>query len=172
MFNVGGGEIMVVLLLALLVLGPDKLPEYTRKVGRFMAEFRHMTSGFQDEFRNAMDLGASDASKGSGDALSRATDGPRLAAAPPPVTDAAAPAPAPVEANDADQGSGAEPPALEGPGATAPADAGPASESGGPQLVTPPAPGPELITPGRPSPAAEVAPVDPDGGHGSSTSAA
>ena len=48
---------MVILLLALLVLGPDKLPEYTRKAGRYINEFRRMTSGFQEEFRSAIDLG-------------------------------------------------------------------------------------------------------------------
>jgi sec-independent protein translocase protein TatB len=87
MFNVGGGEILVILLLALLVLGPDKLPEYARKAGRYMNEFRRLTSGFQEEFRQAMDLSDSDSTTpaASGDALDRATEGPRLVAQPEPA---------------------------------------------------------------------------------------
>ncbi|MEJ6739239.1 MAG: twin-arginine translocase TatA/TatE family subunit, partial [Actinomycetota bacterium] len=46
MFNVGGSEIIVILLLALLLLGPEKLPDTARKVGKFLAEVRRVTSGF------------------------------------------------------------------------------------------------------------------------------
>lgn len=84
MFNIGGGEIIVILLIALLVLGPERLPDATRKVGRALHEFRRLTSGFQEEVRNAMDLGDGPASAGSPsprsteDALDRASPGPRL----------------------------------------------------------------------------------------------
>jgi sec-independent protein translocase protein TatB len=54
MFNVGGGEILVILLVALLVLGPDKLPEAARNAGRFYRQVRQMSSGFQQEIREAM----------------------------------------------------------------------------------------------------------------------
>lgn len=78
MFNVGGGEIIVVLLLALIVLGPDKLPEAARKAGKFLHEFRRMTSGFQEEVRNAMDLGSLSVTP-KDNALDRTEPGPRLA---------------------------------------------------------------------------------------------
>jgi sec-independent protein translocase protein TatB len=78
MFNVGGGEIIVVLLLALVVLGPDKLPEAARKAGKFLHEFRRMTSGFQEEVRSAMDLGSLSATP-KDNALDRTEPGPRLA---------------------------------------------------------------------------------------------
>lgn len=55
MFNVGAGELLVILLIALIVLGPDKLPETARKIGNVMGELRRMSSGFQDEMRAAMD---------------------------------------------------------------------------------------------------------------------
>jgi sec-independent protein translocase protein TatB len=55
MFNVGAGELMVILLIALIVLGPDKLPETARKIGNVMGELRRMSSGFQNEMRSAMD---------------------------------------------------------------------------------------------------------------------
>jgi sec-independent protein translocase protein TatB len=56
MFNVGGGEVVVILMLALIVLGPDKLPSTARQAGRYLSEFRRMTNGFQAEIRNAIDL--------------------------------------------------------------------------------------------------------------------
>lgn len=78
---------MVILLLALLVLGPDKLPSTAKKVGKFMHEFRRMTSGFEQEVRRAMDLDTLDgqssgpkriSGSASSDALHRATSGPQL----------------------------------------------------------------------------------------------
>ena len=56
MFNVGGGEILVILLIALIFLGPDKMPDAAKKVGRMLGEVRRMTSGFQEEIRSAMDI--------------------------------------------------------------------------------------------------------------------
>jgi sec-independent protein translocase protein TatB len=52
--NVGTGELLVVLLVALIVLGPDKLPQAARKVGQVLAEVRKVSSGFQSELRDAM----------------------------------------------------------------------------------------------------------------------
>ncbi|CAB4641404.1 unannotated protein [freshwater metagenome] len=82
MFNVGGGEIVVILLLALLLLGPEKLPETARKVGKFLAEVRRVTSGFEEEVRTAMDIGDA---RNVDAALDRMTDGPRLVAPVDPV---------------------------------------------------------------------------------------
>lgn len=56
MFNVGGGEMLAIFLLALIVLGPDKLPNAARQAGKYLAEFRRMSNGFQQEIRSAMDL--------------------------------------------------------------------------------------------------------------------
>ena len=43
MFNVGVGELLVILLIALIVLGPDKLPDAARKLGNVMGELRRMS---------------------------------------------------------------------------------------------------------------------------------
>ncbi|MEY4129982.1 MAG: twin-arginine translocase subunit TatB [Actinomycetota bacterium] len=71
MFNVGGGEILVILVLALLVLGPERLPDAVRKVGRAVGEIRRMTSGFEEEMRSVVDLSSTDA-------LSTTESGPSL----------------------------------------------------------------------------------------------
>ena len=55
MFNLGGGEILVILLLALIVLGPERLPEAARKLGTAIGEVRRMASGFQNEIKAALD---------------------------------------------------------------------------------------------------------------------
>jgi len=47
MFGLGFGEIVIILLVALLVLGPSKLPKLARQLGRGMREFRRAASEFQ-----------------------------------------------------------------------------------------------------------------------------
>jgi sec-independent protein translocase protein TatB len=54
-FNLQGSEIIVILLLALVVLGPEKLPDAIRKFSRTYAEFKKMSSGFQSELKSALD---------------------------------------------------------------------------------------------------------------------
>lgn len=56
MFNVGGPEVLVILLVALVVLGPQQLPKAVRSVGNVMAELRRMSNGFQEEIRSAIDM--------------------------------------------------------------------------------------------------------------------
>ncbi len=55
MFNFSGSEIVFLLLLALIILGPEKLPEAVRKFGRTYAEFKKVSNGFQTELRQALD---------------------------------------------------------------------------------------------------------------------
>ena len=54
MLNLGTPELLVILVVALLVLGPTKLPEAARQVGRALAEVRRLGNGFQAEMRDAM----------------------------------------------------------------------------------------------------------------------
>ena len=55
MFNIGAGEFLVILVVALVVLGPERLPGAMRKVGSVIAELRKMSAGFQEELREALD---------------------------------------------------------------------------------------------------------------------
>ena len=52
--NVGPLELIVVLIIALLVLGPKRLPEVGRSVGKGMREFKDALSGEQEEEREKL----------------------------------------------------------------------------------------------------------------------
>ncbi|MGH9234636.1 MAG: Sec-independent protein translocase protein TatB, partial [Acidimicrobiales bacterium] len=60
MFNVGGGELLVIMLIALIVLGPQRLPDAARQVGKVMSEVRRVSSGFQRELKDAFDASESE----------------------------------------------------------------------------------------------------------------
>lgn len=58
MGNLGSGELLVIFFVALIVLGPNKLPEAARQVGRAVNELRRISGGFQREMREAMNAPA------------------------------------------------------------------------------------------------------------------
>ncbi len=49
MFNLGMGEIVVILAIALIVLGPSQLPKMATSIGKAMREFRKATSDIREE---------------------------------------------------------------------------------------------------------------------------
>lgn len=55
MFNLQGSEIIIILLLALVVLGPEKLPDAVRRFSQTYSELKKMGSGFQSELKSALD---------------------------------------------------------------------------------------------------------------------
>src|SRR6185312_9649168 len=71
------GKFLFLLIIALIVLGPEKLPEAARAAGRLLSEFRRVTGGLQEEVREAFD--ASDLA-GPVQELRAARDGFREAA--------------------------------------------------------------------------------------------
>jgi TatA/E family protein of Tat protein translocase len=51
--QVGPLEILVILVVALIVFGPKKLPDIGRQVGRGVREFRKFQQGFRDDIEGA-----------------------------------------------------------------------------------------------------------------------
>ena len=55
MGSVGAPEVLVILVLALLVLGPERLPQAARTMGRWVGEIRKLTGSLQAEVRDVVD---------------------------------------------------------------------------------------------------------------------
>lgn len=55
MFNLSGSEVLFILVIGLVVLGPEKLPEMLRRAGRLYGELRRMSQGVQAELKSALD---------------------------------------------------------------------------------------------------------------------
>ncbi|HEV3504962.1 MAG TPA: twin-arginine translocase TatA/TatE family subunit [Actinomycetes bacterium] len=56
MFNVGLGEIVAIVLVTLLLFGPEKLPEMARQAGRFLGRLRLTTQDALDQLKDEADL--------------------------------------------------------------------------------------------------------------------
>jgi TatA/E family protein of Tat protein translocase len=55
MFNLGPFELVALFIVALLVLGPDKLPEMGKQVGKAVREFRKFQESMQSQVRDVME---------------------------------------------------------------------------------------------------------------------
>jgi sec-independent protein translocase protein TatB len=145
MFNVGGGELLVILLVALLVLGPQRLPDAARQLGRVMGDIRRISSGFQQELRDALDVDEAPPRRSEpvplAKAVADADDAPSATTTPATATPATA---------DAPRGAGSGPPSLREV-ATEDADASSVAPAVADALD-------EIVAPARP------VPVDPPAG--------
>lgn len=54
MFDLSPEKILVFGIIALVVLGPERLPLFARRAGQLLAHLKHASGGFQEELRNAM----------------------------------------------------------------------------------------------------------------------
>lgn len=54
MFGISFAELGVVMLVALLVFGPEKLPEIASKIGKLSFQLRRASDGFRREFYNSV----------------------------------------------------------------------------------------------------------------------
>ncbi len=55
LFNLGGGEIILILALVLILFGAKKLPELAKGLGTGIKEFKKATRDVTDEIHTAMD---------------------------------------------------------------------------------------------------------------------
>jgi Tat protein translocase TatB subunit len=53
-FNIGPEKLILLFVLALIVLGPSRLPEAARSLGKMVGELRRMSGGFQKEVQEAL----------------------------------------------------------------------------------------------------------------------
>ncbi|HCF51363.1 MAG TPA: twin-arginine translocase subunit TatB [Syntrophomonas sp.] len=54
MFNIGPWELILILVVALIVVGPGKLPEVAKSLGKATREFKKATTGIKKEFDEAI----------------------------------------------------------------------------------------------------------------------
>ena len=83
LFGIGLPELLLILLIALIVLGPEKLPEVASQLGKAMRELQAISKGFTEEYYKEL----------------AATNEPKR-------SQSAKPAPSPKEENTDDQGNG------------------------------------------------------------------
>jgi sec-independent protein translocase protein TatB len=53
-FGVGLPEFLVIFVVAILVFGPDRLPDFARQAGRFLRQVRQFTQAARDDLRNEL----------------------------------------------------------------------------------------------------------------------
>lgn len=54
MFDIGFGELAVIALIAVVVFGPDKIPELARQAGQMLRTLRRLATNARDELREEL----------------------------------------------------------------------------------------------------------------------
>jgi TatA/E family protein of Tat protein translocase len=54
MFGLGMGELIVIAVIALIFIGPKKLPELAKGIGQGIREFKHASSGLKEEMAQSI----------------------------------------------------------------------------------------------------------------------
>ncbi len=55
LFDFGGTEILVIMVVVLILFGGEKLPVFARGLGKAIREFKKATAGIEEEFKRAME---------------------------------------------------------------------------------------------------------------------
>ena len=84
MFEVGFTELLVIFVLALVVLGPEKLPRLAAQVGRWIGRARSMAKQFRDQLEDEVNV--ADLNKWQQPASSTSTPGTAAPGTEPPTT--------------------------------------------------------------------------------------
>lgn len=106
-FNIGPGELILILVIALVVLGPGKLPDVAQSLGKSIREFRKAATDVSDAGR----LDAPAVTTGATAAPSPAAPAATQVPPPPPPAAPSAPASNPTAAPAADPAPGGAEPA-------------------------------------------------------------
>jgi sec-independent protein translocase protein TatA len=70
-FNIGPGELILILVIVLIIFGPGKLPDIGNAIGRGVREFRKASSDLEDSIRGdtksstSSDQSANESARGS-----------------------------------------------------------------------------------------------------------
>ena len=60
MFGINGPEFFLLLLIGILVIGPQRLPEYTQKLANLVKEVRRMASGAREQIKEEVGIDIDD----------------------------------------------------------------------------------------------------------------
>ncbi len=55
MFGIGGGELILIILIALMLFGSDKIPEIARTLGKGMAQLKNATNELKSEIQKGVE---------------------------------------------------------------------------------------------------------------------
>ncbi|KAB1443272.1 Sec-independent protein translocase protein TatB [Pseudodesulfovibrio senegalensis] len=113
MFGIGGPELLIIVVVALIVIGPAKLPQMMRSLGKGMAEFKRMSndvkSTLDQEVQQAeADLRKKEAEKSLSEKKSKETAEPQEEPAKDSVSEAAEKADTAVKAEAGSEEQGKE----------------------------------------------------------------
>lgn len=108
--GMGPAELIVIIIIALIVLGPGKLPEVARALGKTMRDLRAISDGFQTELRRELNAAASvkDEVKGDVTPLTETLSSLRASLNAPVVPPEPKPQEAPTTMTQSDPGAGME----------------------------------------------------------------
>jgi sec-independent protein translocase protein TatA len=56
--GIGPGELLVIFIIALIVLGPRRLPEVAQQIGKVLGDLQRTSAGLTEELSRELDLAA------------------------------------------------------------------------------------------------------------------
>lgn len=75
MLGVGTGELLLILILAVLVVGPERMVKFAGDAGRWLAKMRQLTDGVTKDFKEALSLESLEGEEGAGEGAAATEEG-------------------------------------------------------------------------------------------------